>query len=51
MTDDTVFIAVAATLICVVVGLVVLIILNYRRNDLPSRPTRPYMSDDEWDGK
>jgi len=51
MTDDTTLIVIVLVLACAVIGLAVLIILNWRRDDLPSRPTKPYMSDDEWDGK
>ena len=51
MPDNNILIAVALGLVCVVIGLVVLVIPNYRRDDLRSKPTKPYMSDDEWDGK
>ncbi len=51
MTDNILLLAAILILISVIIGLVVLVIVNYRRDDLPSRPTKPYMSDDEWDGK
>jgi hypothetical protein len=51
MIDNPVLIAAVIVLGIVIIGLVVLVILNYRRDDLPSRPTKEYMSDDEWDGK
>lgn len=51
MADNPVLIAAVIVLGIVIIGLAVLVILNYRRDDLPSRPTKEYMSDDEWDEK
>jgi hypothetical protein len=51
VNENPVLITAVIVIGIVIIGLAVLVIRNYRRDDLPSRPTKEYMSDDEWDGK